>query len=364
MTADEADTTRELPRGFMILAGLAAITLAIAGLKAIAGLLGPALLALALVITVYPVRHWLDKKKLPGWLGSLVVVLAVCVVLVLLLLGLILSGAQIAAMAPTYAPQVHDLALRLAGELQALGVQPEQIQAAIKSLDVGKLVSLASRLVFGTFSLVTNLILIATLVLFFGFDSIGFTHSLRSVSRQRPMIANALAEFARGTRSYFAVSALFGFIVAVIDGIALGIIGIPGVLAWAILAFVTNFIPNVGFVIGLIPPALIGLFEGGFGTMITVIVVYTIINFVIQTVLQPRIVGSTLGLTASLTFVSLLFWAWVLGPIGAVLAIPMTLLVKAVLVDVDPRARWLSPLVSGHVPEPSPPPDATQDSTS
>lgn len=359
MSADSRDAANGLPRGFMILAGLAAITLAVAGLKAIASLLGPALLALALVITVYPARHWLDRKGLPGWVGSLVVVLAVYVILILMLLALVMSVGKIAAMAPTYAPQIHDLVTRLGNKFQSLGVQPEQVHSAIKSLNVGKLVSLAGRLLAGTFGLLTNLVLIATLVLFFGFDSVGFARSLNAVRRQRPMVADALSAFASGTRRYFVVSALFGFVVAVIDGIALAFIGIPGVLVWAVLAFVTNFIPNVGFVIGLVPPALIGLLNGGLGTMIVVIVVYSVINFVIQTVLQPKIIGDALGLSASLTFVSLLFWAWVLGPIGAVLAVPMTLLVKAVLVDVDPRAGWLSPLVSGNVPEDSTPSEDT-----
>ncbi len=356
MHAEDRDDAHALPRGFMIMSGLAAVVLVVAGLKAIASLLAPTLLALALVITVYPARYWLDRKGLPGWLGSLVVVLVVYVILVLLLLALVVSAGKIAVMAPAYAPQFHDLVARLGGKLQAVGVQPEQIQSAVRSLDVGRMVSLAGRLLSGTFNLLTNLLLIGTLLLFFGFDSVGFAHSLRSVRRQRPALFDALTAFARDTRRYFVVCTVFGLIVALIDGVALAIIGIPGVVVWTVLAFVTNFIPNVGFVIGLLPPALIGLLEGGAGTLITIIVVYSVINVVIQTFLQPKIVGDRLGLSASLTFVSLLFWAWVLGPIGAVLAVPMTLLVKAVLVDVDPRARWLSPLISGHVAT-SPPAD-------
>ena len=110
------------------------------------------------------------------------------------------------------------------------------------------------------------------------------------------------------------VSAGFGFIVAVIDGLALQLMGVPGAFVWAVLAFVTNFIPNIGFIIGVIPPALIALLEGGPGLMIAVIATYSVINFLIQSVIQPRVVGDAVGLTALLTFISLVFWTWVIGP--------------------------------------------------
>jgi predicted PurR-regulated permease PerM len=158
---------------------------------------------------------------------------------------------------------------------------------------------------------------------------------------------DALASFAEGTRSYMAVSAGFGLIVAVIDVVALVILDLPGAFVWGVLAFVTNFIPNIGFVIGVVPPALIGLLEGGPGMGIAVVVIYSVINFVIQSVIQPRIVGDAVGLSATLTFMSLIFWTWVIGPLGALLAVPLTLLFKALLVEADPDARWALPIISG-----------------
>ena len=123
--------------------------------------------------------------------------------------------------------------------------------------------------------------------------------------------------------------------------------GVPGAFIWAVLAFVTNFIPNIGFVIGVIPPAIIGLLEGGPAMMIGVIVVYSVINVVIQSVIQPRYVGDAVGLSPTLTFLSLIFWTWVLGPLGALLAVPMSLFFRAILVEADPAAAWMRPLISG-----------------
>jgi predicted PurR-regulated permease PerM len=131
----------------------------------------------------------------------------------------------------------------------------------------------------------------------------------------------------------------------------LQIMGVPGAFVWAVLAFVTNFIPNIGFIIGVIPPALIALLEGGPVLMVAVIVAYSVVNFVIQSLIQPRVVGDQVGLTPMLTFLSLVFWTWVVGPLGALLAVPLTLLTKALLVESDPRTRWALPLITG-TPEP------------
>ncbi len=175
-----------------------------------------------------------------------------------------------------------------------------------------------------------------------------------------PNPVGALDNFALGTRNYMGVSASFGLIVAVLDGLALWIMGVPGAFVWAVLAFVTNFIPNIGFIIGVIPPALIALLDGGPGLMIAVIVVYSVINFLIQSVIQPRVVGDAVGLTPTLTFMSLVFWTWVIGPLGALLAVPLSLLTKALLVEADPRTQWALPLISGKTDPadtPKPPPN-------
>ena len=144
---------------------------------------------------------------------------------------------------------------------------------------------------------------------------------------------------------------MFGLIVAVIDADFLWLVGVPLPLLWGLLAFITNYIPNVGFIIGLVPPAILALLEGGPRLMAIVIVAYSVINFIIQSIIQPKFVSDAVNLSLTLTFLSLVFWAFVIGPLGAVLAIPLTLLAKALLLDVDPSTRWISSLlVGGSVP--------------
>ncbi len=193
--------------------------------------------------------------------------------------------------------------------------------------------------------MVANLGFVAALVLFVCFDAASFGRHLDRIRHARPAFVEALESFAQGTKTYLPVSTGFGLIVAIIDTLLLWALGVPAPVLWGLLAFITNYIPNIGFVLGLLPPAILGLLEGGPGLMITVIAAYSVINVVIQSVIQPKIVGDAVGLSASITFLSLVVWTWILGPLGAVLAVPLSLLTRAILVDVDPGAHRVSGLI-------------------
>jgi AI-2 transport protein TqsA len=336
-----------LPRGLKIVLGLGATTLAVAGMKAAAGIIAPTVLGIILVLTVAPARGWLLRKAAPGWAAALATILLVYAILAGMIVALVVSAVQLAGIVPQYSDQFSSLVDDVGAKLGSMGLQPEQVDALHQAFDPSKLVGLLTSLASSAVGIVTLIVFVATLVLFIGFDAIRFPANLRAARTERPAIVDAVGTFAKATRTYMSVTSLFGLIVAVIDSLALWAMGIPGALVWGVLSFVTNFIPNIGFVIGVIPPAIIALLEGGPTLMIWVIVVYSVINFVIQSIIQPKYQGDALGLSTTLTFLSLIFWAWVLGPLGAILALPLTMLVKAVFVDVDPDARWLGPLLSG-----------------
>jgi len=181
-------------------------------------------------------------------------------------------------------------------------------------------------------------------------DGAWFPDRLRSLPLRRRRFGEALATFASGTRRYLVVSTVFGLVVAVLDTAVLLWLGVPGAALWGLLAFVTNYVPNIGFFIGLVPPTVLALLEAGPGLAVAVVAVYIVINFVIQSLIQPRIVGGAVGLSPTVTMLSLVFWAFALGPLGALMAVPLTLLVKALFVDADPQAEWVTPLLAQQQP--------------
>jgi AI-2 transport protein TqsA len=202
--------------------------------------------------------------------------------------------------------------------------------------------------------LASNFVFLLALLLFLSVETGGAGDRLASIAADRPKISEALGHFAWGTRQYLLVTTIFGLIVAVLDTVALSILGIPLAVTWGLLSFITNYIPNIGFIIGVVPPALLGLLTGGPKLMVIVIVVYCALNFVVQSIIQPRFIGDAVGLSVTVTFVVLFFWAWLLGPLGAILAIPLTLLAKALLVDIDPQAKWADALLRASAREPDP----------
>jgi predicted PurR-regulated permease PerM len=334
-----------LPRGLLILLGLAAATVVIVGMRGLQDLIGPVFLALVLTIVMHPIRSWLSSK-VPDWMATIVCLVAMYAVLLGLAVSVAVSAARFATLLPTYQAQFEDLIKDATTWLDDLGIDSDQIEAIRGSFDLGDLGGLITGILSGAMGVVSDLAFIIALGLFMTIDGRTFPRHLAQAGEARPAVMRALTDFAHGTRRYLWVSSVFGLIVAVLDTIALIVLDIPAPLLWGLLAFLTNYIPNIGFVIGLIPPAILGLLEGGPGLMIAVIVVYSVLNLIIQSGIQPKVVGDAVGLSTTLTFVSLVFWTWVIGPLGALLAIPLSLLAKALLVDADPANKWLVPLVS------------------
>ena len=343
---------RTFPRGIVILLGAAAAVVATAGMYATSWLLGPLLLALVIVIAVYPIKTWLLGKGCPTWAAVLSLVVVIYGSLVLLTIFLIASVSQLVALIDQNHEKTQQLVASVTAQLQKLGVDPTQARRTAGTADIGKIVDQLGTVLSGLGSVLASLLFILALMLFLTAESGGTARRMGMISSERPHMIGALEGFARGTRNYLVVTAVFGLIVAVLDTIALEIMGVPLAILWGVVSFVTNFIPNIGFIIGLVPPALLALLLGGWQLALAVIIVYCVLNLIIQSLIQPRFVGDSVGLSATVTFVALLFWAWILGPLGALLAIPMTLLLKAVLVDSDPRARWVEALLGA---EPSTP---------
>ncbi len=330
-----------LPRGLIIVLGLAGGVVVAQGMRAIPGIIGPVFMALVLTITVNPIRGWLLRRGANRAVASLGVFLTVLAIVVGLFAATVVGVVQLATLLPQYSTQIQQELSGLQSALAGLGVTSADIQSMFSSISTGQIAAFAESLLSSVSSIISFVLLMIVVLIFLAVDGAIFGERMARVRPGREPVLGALEVFAKGTRKYFGVATVFGGIVAVLDGAALLILGIPAAGLWALVAFVTNYVPNIGFIIGLIPPAILGLLVGGPELAIAVIVVYCVLNFIIQSVLQPKFVGDAVGLTTTVSFLSLIVWAYILGPIGAILAIPASLLFKALLVDMDADAQWL-----------------------
>lgn len=338
-----------MPRGLVVLLGAAAAVITVAGIRAAAWLVAPTLLALVIVIVVSPVHKWLRRHGFPSWAATTVLVAVVYGTLLTFILVMIVSVTRLVALLPQYTDRAKALAGQAMDAAGRLGVETKELRRGVGSPDLGKLLSWLGTLLGSVTAVTTSVVFLLALLLFFSVETNGIDTRLAEIAVDRPHVHDALNDFAGKVRRYLVVTTIFGLIVAVLDTIALALLGIPLAILWGLLSFVTNYIPNIGFIVGVVPPALLALLSSGWQRMLIVIAVYVVLNFLIQSVVQPRYVGEAVGLSTALTFMSLVFWAWVLGPLGVLLAIPATLLAMAVLVDIDPKAGWAAALL--HAPE-------------
>jgi AI-2 transport protein TqsA len=318
-----------MPRALTILLGGAAVVVVVAGVRAIAWLVAPAMLALLVVIAISPVHRWLRGRGAPPWLATLTVVVLVYGVLAVVAVTVAVSGARLAAMVPEFART--ELVTRA--------------ERAISGIDRGRLFGAIGGLLTELTSLTTSLVFLLALLLFLGVEVGGAGSRLAEIAQDRPHLREALTEFAHRTRRYLVVTTIFGLVVAALDTTALALLGIPLAVLWGLLSFVTNYIPNIGFILGVAPPAVLALLQHGPRRALAVLAFYGVLNFVVQSLIQPRFTGDAAGLSTTATFLALVFWAWVLGPLGALLAVPLTVLVKVLLVDIDPAAGWAAALL-------------------
>ena len=160
-----------LPRAVLILIGLAAATITAGGMKAISGFLAPTLLALVLMVTVYPIRTRLERKGVPAWLSALVTILTVYVIVIVMILALVVSVAKLAQLVAQYTPQLNDITTNFGDWLKSLGINQQQIDNVTSSLDFGKVFNLATTVLTGTLGVLSNIIFLGVPTIFLAFDA-------------------------------------------------------------------------------------------------------------------------------------------------------------------------------------------------
>ncbi|MGJ3510046.1 AI-2E family transporter [Enemella sp. A6] len=351
---NETSTRSGAPRGLILLVALAGFVIALAGLKQISGIVAPAFFALTLVLTGRPLHKWMVSKKVPRLLSATLVMMLLYLLLLLIVGGLGFGIAQLTLELPKYGDTFNQMWESLLNLVERFGINPDKtLHDAINSFDVSRIAGLANSLLSSLSNVGSQILMLLIILFFLTIDTQDVRGRVSTLIASRPHLAEALSAFSLSVRKYWFVTTIFGLIVALLDVVALGIIGVPLAWTWGILSFVTNYIPNIGFVLGLIPPALMALLVLGPIEALAVVIAYAVINFVLQTIIQPKFTGDAVGLNTTATFLSLALWATVLGPFGALLAVPLTSFFKAILVDADPESRWMNAFLTNEKPNDS-----------
>lgn len=344
-----------------VLLVLAASVVTLAGVYFARDLVGPVALAIVIVVICEPLRRPLDRRGWPTWASTTSVIVVAYLILLAMGALLWLAGTQFARLIGDLVSEggLADTADQVVAWLQSLGLDEEASDAAASVLDPTTLLGIV-RSVGGTvLSVATALFFVCAYIIFMAVDAARYRQAPALFGATKGVVIARITHLNAGIRRYYIVNATFGAIVAIIDGLALWWMGVPAPVVWAILAFVTNFIPNIGFVLGLVPPAILAFVVGGWPLMLGVVAVYCVVNVVLQVLVQPKFVSDAVDLSLTLSFFSVIFWTFIIGPLGAILSIPLTLLVRALVLEGDADqtwVRWLSGDRSAVPPPPAPTP--------
>jgi predicted PurR-regulated permease PerM len=318
----------------------ACLVILIAGMKAAAPLLNTILLAYLLALTLSPLQDWLMRKRLSLGLAVLTTILLVIVggSLIISLLGA--SLAQLIDKLPTYHARLTDLYEAVNAALADRGVQMTTLVSP-ELVSPRRLVEVAGTLLRGVLQALGNALLLLLIVIVFLIEFASIQSRTANAQAHYSSPLARFSEFSPDIRKYVTITGLIGLVTATACFIWLRILGVSFAISWAVLSFFLNFIPGIGDILAFIPPAVITLLEQGWEKALLVIVGMWLINFVGDKVIKPKFMQQGLDISIMLIFLSLLFWAWVLGPTGMFLAVPLTLTVRKIMVnytDVVPSA--------------------------
>jgi AI-2 transport protein TqsA len=334
---------RAYPRSAVILVAIAAAVVVAAGLSGIRDIVAPVLLTLILIICAYPIRTMLLRRRVPGALATGILMLVVFGLLAAFAVIVGIALGQFVAMLPTYADQFAAMGETIGDWLASVGFGHEQIAAVQDAISPANIASVVAGVLGSVGSITFAIIVVFTMIILMASDAVYVPTIMRQLGTRSPDLVVAIGDYTGNVRRYMVVTTVLGVVQGALDALFLYIVHVPAPLLWGLLAFLCSFIPNVGYFFAIIPPLIFGFLVGGWPLVIAVVVVYGIINAVVQSIVQPRVVGQAVSLSQSVTFFSVLFWAVIIGPVGAILAIPLTLLGKAILIDANPDAHGWRP---------------------
>ena len=320
------DPDRRSNRRYRLLLGTAALVVIAAGIREAAGVLNSILLAMLLTVTVVPAFDALRRRGVSKPLAVVLTSLLLAGVLVAMLGVLGLSGTRLLQVLPHYQDRAESLRHSLEGMLADRGIEPERVMS-LDLVDPNRLLGLAAGFLSGLGKVLSQALLLILIVAFFLAE--------RGLSDQTFRPDGTAGRVARDVRQYLLLTALTGLGFSVLVWMVMLVVGTDLAVVWAVLAFIMNFVPNVGIILSMIPPVILTLLELGWQRAVVILAAFLVLNFVVDNVVKPRMMQRGLDVPPLMALLSLMIWAYLLGPIGTLLAVPLTIAIRRVLQDAD-----------------------------
>ena len=334
----ETEERRSKAAQFLIVA--ACFVIVVAGMRAASSILVPFLLSMFIAIICAPPLFWMQRKGVPNALAVLSILVGIIVIGLLLAAFVGTSVNDFSKALPVYEKRLADITAAVVSWLNNLGLQ---ISGPVLTdyFDPGKAMKMAANTLAGLSGLLTNAFMILLTVIFIMLEASGFPQKLQKALGGSEKSLDRFRDFTESVNRYLALKTLFSLATGITIWVFLAIIGVDFAMLWGLVAFLLNYVPSIGSIIAAIPAILLALIQLGVGPALLTCLGYAVANVVFGSILEPKFMGRGLGLSTLVVFLSLVFWGWVLGPVGMVLSVPLTMIVK-IAMESHEDTQWIA----------------------
>lgn len=342
-------TSTPIPTGLRILLTLASFIVVATGIWAARPILVPVLFAAFLAIISGPTMSWLIQRRVPRPAALLLVFLGMAVLGLTVVVVIGQSLYSFRDNLETYKEPLQQKVAAITDRLAEAGIEVSE-SARADSLNTDDAVDNLGKLLGGLTDLFGKALFVLFSFVFIVLEASSFPDKVAAMPGDTSARLERWQKIFTETRRYFALKTVISLVTGITIGVLLTVLKVPYAPLWALLAFLFNFIPNIGSIIAAVPPIVVTFIVLDTSTLFWVIGIYLAVNLLVGNMIEPRIMGKGLGLSTLVVFLSLVFWGFVLGPVGMLLSVPLTMIVKIILTASD-DTRWLSLLLSDEVAE-------------
>jgi predicted PurR-regulated permease PerM len=322
---------------------IAALIIIFTGIFYAKSIITPVLIALFISIICAQPISWLEKKKIPRWLALIIVILGLIVFFsgfTFLIGGTLASFTSNLSQYESTLTTISNSFIQFLNE-KGLNISKDQISTLVQP---AKILDFTASALNKLFNMVGTAFLIFIIILFILLEFRSFSIKAKAIQNESNKSISFFSTILQNIRHYLGIKTIICLSVGILIYLTLLIIGVDYPLLWALIAFLMNYIPNIGAIISMIPTVLFALVQLGLGGALWTLGSCMVIHNVIGGFLEPRIMGKGLGLSTLVVFLSLLFWGFILGMVGMFLSVLFTMTIKIIL-EQNEKTRWLAILL-------------------
>jgi AI-2 transport protein TqsA len=345
-TADNSQASNALKA----LVGLAAAGALLYFMSHWANLINNLFIAYIVTIIAVPLLIWLRKKGLPDWLSFLLTLLVAAVASLLILAFILFAASRLSRSIPTYISELESFQNNLDEIITQLGLNEENLESLIDVIDLRRVFEIFRNVITAGANLLSQAAMITLFVVFMLLQVFTTPRLVQREIETGNTFMQRIRKYNSDLRQYMGITAAIAVLTGTLDTALFFILGIPDPLVWGIVAAILSFVPTIGFWLAAIPPTLLAVLIHGPASAVITFAGIVLINGFVDNVIKPRFLGTGLDMAPFLVIFSVVFWAMILGPIGAILGVPMTMFIKSLFFEADESLSWIARVMGSGSP--------------